>query len=236
MRRTFEIAVAAVLLVSVQGCRRAKTTHQAGAKPDAQSAVQAATPSPQPPPPPAPWLLAFDGKSTNELVLDKRFATFVRARVSSRPLVYWVADGRPTKPSDDVLEFLHGPPDDVHIVDKRYLTASACVPHDCVDTGLLWTDITTGATVFAASVYGTPVPIVGNRAHLWLFSNVALRASTLPPTLTAAIAQWSSAPAGDESHTVITDVTLVQPDGTQAALTPADVHAWQPTTNKPAGK
>ncbi len=211
MRRFPAISIA-LLLTTTQACSHAQT------------------------PAPAPWLLGFDGKSTNELVLDKHFPEFLRTHVMTRTVNYWI--GKPTSPAKDALEFLHGPPDDVHVADGRYLTASACVPHDCPDRGLLWVDVTTGATVFAASVYATPTPILGNRAHLWMFSNVALQAATLPPTLTDAVARWSGGPNGDDTHTVITDVTLVQPNGKQMKLTPADVHAWAPATSttKAAGK
>ena len=112
------------------------------------------------------------------------------------------------------------------------------MPHDCTDRGLLWVDTQTGATIFAASVYAVPAPLATNRAHLWLFSNTAASPHNLPPTLTDAIAHWSAEPNGDDTHTLITDITLVQPNGEQAKLTPADAHTWQPSpaTAAPAGK
>lgn len=181
-----------------------------------------------PAPTPAVWLLAFNGKSTNALANDKRFPHFLRTHITNRKLSYWI--GKPTSPAADAREFLGGPPNDVHVSDHRYLTASACVPHSCPDRGLLWVDTTTGATIFAASIYATATPILGNRAHLWLFTNTPLQQTALPPTLTSAIAQWSGEPNGDNTHTIITDITLVQPDGTQTKLSPGDVHAWEPST------
>ena len=136
---------------------------------------------------PAPWLLAFDGRSTNELALDKRFPGFLRTHVSTRKMTYWI--GKPTEPAKDAVEFLHGPPEDVYVAEHRYVTASACVAHDATDCGMLWVDTQTGATVFAASVFRIPPPIAANSAHLWLFSNTELKPRALPPTLTSAIAR-----------------------------------------------
>ncbi len=187
---------------------------------------------------PAPWLLTFDGKSTNELALDKRFPAFLHTHITTRKITYWI--NKPTVPAKDAMEFLHGPPDDVHVADHRYVTASACVAHDAVDCGLLWVDTQTGATVFAASVFRIPPPIATNSAHLWLFTNTKLDPKTLPPTLTEGIAQWSAHTNGDGTHTLITDITLVQPNGTQLRLSRDDAHTWQPPTSappaKPAGK
>ena len=187
---------------------------------------------------PAPWLLTFDGKSTNELALDKRFPAFLHTHITTRKITYWI--NKPTEPAKDAMEFLHGPPDDVHAADHRYVTASACVAHDATDCGLLWVDTKTGATIFAAKIFRIPPPIATNSAHLWLFTNTKLNPKALPPTFTAAIATWSAATNGDNTHTLITDITLVQPSGTQLRLSRDDVHTWQPAPNPsaatPAGK
>ncbi len=183
---------------------------------------------------PAPWLLAFDGKSTNALVQDHRLPAFLRTHITTRKLPYWT--DQPTAPATDAISFLHGPPDDVHAINHRYVTASACVAHDAVDCGLLWVDTQTGTTVFAASVFRVPPPIATNSAHLWLFTNIKLDPKALPPTLTSAIGTWSAHTNGDGSHTLITDITLVQPNGAQLRLSREEVHTWQPTATSPAGK
>lgn len=177
----------------------------------------------------ASWLLTFKGKSTNDLVHDRRFPAFLRTHVSTHTLAYWSKTR--SVPASDALQFLGGPPDDVQVLENRYLIASACVPHDCGERGLLWVDTASGATVFAPSVWDTTTPALGDssRYHLYLFSNTALTPSSLPPTLIHAIATWSAVPNGDgTSHSQIGSVTLMQPDGTRTALTPADVHAWTP--------
>lgn len=184
----------------------------------------------------ARWLLDFESKSTNDLYHDKRFASFLRTNVSTRPLAYWV-DSKPSIPAQDALEFLGGPSDIIHIVDHRFLTASACVPHDCTERGLLWVDTDTGNTVFAPSVADSTTPALGDgsRYHLFLFTNCPFHWSNLPPTLLNDIATWSAQPDGDgTSHSRIGRVTLVEPDGTQIQLTAAEVHAWTP--NQAAGK
>lgn len=78
-----------------------------------------------------PWLLGYQGKSTNEFIWDKRARELVNTRI-------------PSALSDDVLTALGGPPDPVVIVDGRYASVSACRPHSCTEKGFLWVDTKTG--------------------------------------------------------------------------------------------
>jgi uncharacterized protein YecT (DUF1311 family) len=77
------------------------------------------------------WVLSYQGKSTNRFVWDKRTATLIRSHV-------------PPSFSNEVLDGLGGPPDPVFVVDGRYVSVSACVPHYCLDKGFFWFDSQTG--------------------------------------------------------------------------------------------
>jgi len=60
-------------------------------------------------------------------------------------------------------------------------------------------------------------------------ANPAADPAQLPPSLLNGIEQWSAQVNGDgKSHSTISTVTLVSPDGKTTQLTPAAVHAWQP--------
>lgn len=183
---------------------------------------------------PAKWLLTYAGKSTNALMWNTRFRTFLRAHVTAQPQRYW--GDKPSIPSQDALQFLGGPPDDVTVLENRYLIASACVPHDCTERGLLWVDTQTAATIFAPATWDQATPAYGDasRHRLFLFTNKPLQQSTLPPTLIDAIAHWSAQPNGDgTSHSIIGSVIVFQPNNTRLTLTPAAVHAWTPKTATP---
>ena len=134
-------------------------------------------------------MLAYAGKSSQELDADKRFPPFLRSHVSNKPTAYWI--GGPSVPSKDVREFLSGLSDDVRVVDGRYVTGSGCPAHDCTENGLLWVDTATGATVYAASLDGQTATARGRSARLWMFSNAPLTAGALPPPLLDAIGGWT---------------------------------------------
>jgi len=77
------------------------------------------------------WVLAYEGKSTNSFIWDRRAKNLVETRV-------------PAVLSRDVLSGLGGPPDPVFVTEQRYLAASACVAHACPDKGFFWVDAMTG--------------------------------------------------------------------------------------------
>ncbi|MYN43540.1 hypothetical protein GTP23_00480 [Pseudoduganella sp. FT93W] len=61
-------------------------------------------------------LLQYDGKSTNQLLWDKRFVGLVNTRV-------------PSALSDYVVMAMGGPPDSVVVEDHRYVSMSVCRQH-----------------------------------------------------------------------------------------------------------
>ena len=215
--------LAASLVTYARAQRSAATPQRTGAH---------ASPSAEPDlaPKPAMWLLAFAGKETSDLANDPRFRQFLRTHVTRLPLVYW--GDTPSKPYQNALNLLLGPGDDVRVLEHRYVTGNACAPHDCVDAGLFWADAQTGITIFAKCSFA-PSAMVSN-THLWLFTNAPMTAAELPATFAGAIYQWSTPADPKEGISVITQVSLVQPDGTQVEVAPANVYAWQPAA--PSGR
>ena len=176
----------------------------------------------------ASWLLQYDGKSTNDLIWNKRFRSFLNSHLQPASYKFWGDTQQDL--SQAASQFLGGPPDNIRVIDSRYVIASACVAHDCPERGLLWVDTKTSAVVFAPSTWIKDSGFGDKeRYHLWLFANPAIDPAQLPPSLLNGIEQWSAQVNGDgKSHSTISTVTLVSPDGKTTQLTPAAVHAWQP--------
>lgn len=90
---------------------------------------------------PAPWLLDYEGKSSNALIWDKRTRPLVRAHL-------------PKALAREVVDALGGPPDPVLVAAKRYVSMSACASHACPLKGFFWIDTETGAAVGASYFSG----------------------------------------------------------------------------------
>jgi uncharacterized protein YecT (DUF1311 family) len=112
------------------------------------------------------WLLAYAGKSTNQLIWDKRAKPLVNSRV-------------PASLSENVLLSLGGPPDPVLAADGRYVSMSACRAHSCIEKGFMWVDTMTGMGLGAYYLSG----------KLQLGSN-SLSAGNIPPQARAALINW----------------------------------------------
>lgn len=115
------------------------------------------------------WPLSYEGKSTNAFIWDKRAKELIQTRV-------------PSKLARDVLAGLGGPPEPVFVVDKRYVSASACVPHACPEKGFFWIDTQTGQGLGADIFDGA----------LRLGSN-SLSAKQIPAPARRALIDWMSA-------------------------------------------
>ena len=86
------------------------------------------------------WPLSYAGKSTNEFILNKRANPLINTRL-------------PSTLARDVTLSLDGPPDPVIVKDGRYVSVSACRPHDCGDKAFFWIDTRTGAGLGAIVGY-----------------------------------------------------------------------------------
>jgi uncharacterized protein YecT (DUF1311 family) len=120
----------------------------------------------QPAPAQPAWLLAYRGKSTNELAWDGRTQRLVETLV-------------PSSVSAKVLPALGGPPDPVFVASDRYVSASACRPHSCTEKGFIWVDTQARIGLGAYAVDG----------DLLLGSN-GMSAPTIPEAARRALIDW----------------------------------------------
>jgi uncharacterized protein YecT (DUF1311 family) len=142
--------------------------------------------------PGAAWTLQYGDKSTNEFIWDKRTQKLVRGTV-------------PASLAGKVLDALGGPPGPVVVVDDRYVSVSACVPHDCLDKGFFWVDTRTGVGLGATAAmrYRKADPALPNDGNttLLLASN-SMDAQHIPPAARQALIDWLS---DNEMRTVSVD-------------------------------
>ena len=117
-------------------------------------------------PSPPHWLLAFDGRSTNDVAHDPRLRRLITQQV-------------PKAMTTELLGALGGPPNPLRADDGRTVSMSACMPHACPTKGFLWLDLTTGTALGA--IYSAPVLRLGSRA---------LTPTALPAAARAALHEW----------------------------------------------
>lgn len=139
------------------------------------------------------WMLSYENKSTNQLVWDKRMAPMLRTHL-------------PAALSDRVDRALGGPPEPVLVAAARYVSASACVPHDCSVKGFFWIDTLTGTSLGASA----------NGADVRLGSN-SLRAGAIPAPARSALLDWI-----DDNAIAPREVIFVGVDNTETSLDVAD--------------
>ncbi len=224
MRCLRQFAAAALLLTTVPGVRA--QIHLKQNKPQVEDLS---------------WMWQYTqpgpGSRENQLLWDARFKPFVETHLKARQ-TFW---GKNKPLSEVVMEFL-GVPGEVIGDDNRYLNANGCVPHFCLDRGLLWVDL------------GHPHPLVAfaaidwisdNKATdqsgaaytLWLFSNRSIDPTHIPPALVRSITRWTSHPSsGSTELQNITRVFLVDPDGTPHPVAPDAIgaHNELPAETAPA--
>lgn len=155
---------------------------------------------------PAEWVLSYAGKSTNAFIWDKRAHELIKSSV-------------PAKVAGDLLDALGGPPDPVQVLDQRYVSVSACVPHACMVKGFFWIDSQSGAGLGAYLSEDT----------LTLGSNRQLP-GTLPSPARQAIIAWLG-----ENAVQPKTVQFVTQSGEVTALIPTQFSPSQKFHAKPEG-
>jgi uncharacterized protein YecT (DUF1311 family) len=85
----------------------------------------------------ATWLLSYQGQSANNVIWDMRTDALLKVTLP-QSLAEPLTTGA-----------LGGPPGPVHVVDRRYVSLSACVPHYCPSKGFFWIDTHSGAAIGA---------------------------------------------------------------------------------------
>ncbi len=95
------------------------------------------------------WLLALDGQSEGKIVGDPRFSDIVSAVVPDAPL----GKDDPERLRDIVKSNLTGPPEEIRVIDGRYVTFSACRAHDCESKAYIWFDTVQKTGIAAINGY-----------------------------------------------------------------------------------
>jgi hypothetical protein len=125
-------------------------------------AAQGAAPAASPP----DWLLAFDGRSTNDVAHDPRLGRLITRQI-------------PAAMATTLRDALGGPPDPLQVTDGRTVAMSACQPRACGTKGFLWLDLAAGTALGA--IYEAPTLRLGSRA---------LAPDTLPAAARTALLAW----------------------------------------------
>ncbi|MDE3104371.1 MAG: hypothetical protein KGK08_04265 [Acidobacteriota bacterium] len=211
MRRPLQLACLSVALAAVAAAQFHLPQHLGHSKAQGEDTSwlgQYASPEP-------------DGRA-GELLHDYRFKEFLRDHLKA-PQSFWNDN---ESLADTAFEFL-STPGRVLLRDNRYLAVDGCVPHFCPSRGLLFVDLGSPHPLVAFAAvdwtrdnHSTTQP--GAEYTLWLFADQQLATDALPAPLTAALTQWSGATAtGSDRPQNITNLFLVDPDGTPHPVAPA---------------
>jgi uncharacterized protein YecT (DUF1311 family) len=141
---------------------------------------------------PVSWPLAYAGRSTNELMNDKRAAPLIRKHL-------------PPVLARRVIDALSGPPNPLLVLENRYVAMSACVPHFCPIKGFFWLDTKTG-TGIGATLYEDTLKL----------GSIDISASAIPANARAAVVDWLT----DEALAP-TVVRFARSNGAGTALDPS---------------
>jgi uncharacterized protein YecT (DUF1311 family) len=154
----------------------------------------------------ASWLLAYTGKSTNDLIWDKRAEKLIH-------------DTLPKDLAKELRPALGGPPDPVFVVESRYVSASACFPHWAYQKGFLWVDTKTGTALGAyAEGHDTShgAAIMGNWRYTLTLGSATLTADDIPSRASQSLRDWIT-----DHDLALDSVEFVGGDGTVRQLDPS---------------
>ena len=136
------------------------------------------------------WILEFKGKSTNEVVWDKRFETLLRKYVPETRVDLGMTEG-PEPLIASVNEVFSGSPDDVVVQDGRFVILSASRHRSAMEKGFLWLDLKTGTVIGSVIHYFFNKLELENTdsAMLLIYSN-QVNAESLPLEFQDALEYW----------------------------------------------
>jgi hypothetical protein len=181
------------------------------------------------------WLWKYTQPAPNGnlggLLADSRFPTLLHDQLRAPQSFF--RDGH--APLDEAATRYLGTQFSVTGTDNRYITATGCVPQNCVDQGMLFVDTlgTHPLVVFAATAWttvGKPSEDPAADFNLWIFPGAALDPEHPPFALTQAISRWNST-AAQHIQTAI----LVDPDGTPHKVDPSTFGAMS-LVDRPSNK
>jgi len=218
--RILRLSLAAALVLGTACAFGQSTTASKPASPDAGSAVVSG-------PADLGWLHEFVGPYTGKDVKwDQHFQALITASLHQRQS-FWHDHGKLISLPDLVQVFI-GIPGSVVADEDRFYTIDGCIPHDCMDKGMVWIDSASNvkpAVIFVAmSSVNTAQSERGAPIHLWIFSSTTFNWQKLPPNFLLHVNQWWAA-TQNYSKAYFDDelalVTIVQPTGETVDMTPA---------------
>jgi hypothetical protein len=161
------------------------------------------------------------------VIVDKRFRPMVAGFLHG-PQLFW---GHLSL-ADTVVNFLSVPGEAV-IAQSRYITATGCVPHYCLDQGFLWIDTKSPQQmIFVAKVgmHSKSQKSAGPQAyHLWIFCSTHIDdydvyELKLPTPFLSSLQQWLAETGPDEKPDRVDSASFVQPDGQISPIFPSDLN------------
>jgi len=161
---------------------------------------------------PFAWLLDYAGKSTNSAVWDKRFKKTLEA--VAPPFTKDLGMGKQETLTATLREFIGGPPDDVAVEDKRFVTLSACRAHSCPEKAWLWIDLERNAALGALVHYIYGDEAMTDAPQLLLFSK-QLEPGQAPDNALRRLDAWLK-----DNGLVVTTRRYVGPSGELAPKSP----------------
>jgi hypothetical protein len=158
----------------------------------------------------------------NEFTGDPRFAPLLTRSLPQRES-WWVNGYGGVAPVSSIVQEFIGVPKDLLLDDDRYVTATGCVPHDCLTTGMLWINTETKpATVIFV---GEDLVAGGQKGesgyHLYLYTSREITTyyagkrhiEMFAPQFLKSLARWHDAAISQYDDQKIILVTIVWPNG-----------------------
>jgi hypothetical protein len=127
---------------------------------------------------------------------------------------WWVNGYGGSTPVSGIVQEFIGVPHDLLVDDDRYVTATGCVPHDCLDGGMLWIDTAAKpATVIFAGATDVRAAQVNPPKHVWIYTSTNAKTLTLPPNFLRHLAAWYKADIDPKGSVPVALTTIVLPNG-----------------------
>jgi hypothetical protein len=157
---------------------------------------------------------------------DPRFSPLLRSAFPQRQW-FWLDGGKFTSVPNLIQLFL-GVPGSALVDQDRYFTANGCIPHDCVNRGMLWIDT---APHPAQLIFIANDEISGDGKGpdqiLWIFSSSQLNWQKLSRPFLDSFHRWHSNLVQQDRNYTWSDLNsflvanLVQPNGEIVTLSPS---------------
>lgn len=149
----------------------------------------------------------------NEFTGDPRLVPLLKRSLHQRES-WWVNGYGGSVPVSTIVQDFIGEPKDLFVDDDRYVTATGCVPHDCLTNGMLWIDTSAKpATVIFAAAVDVRSNQVNGAKHVWIYTSSKANTLSLPPNFLKHLPSWYQADINPQGSAPVALATLVQPNG-----------------------